>query len=1107
MITKPWTLLAALAAVATCATAQVAPASAAPASAQQPGDEVVTLSPFTVQSTQDTGYLATNTLAGTRLNTSLKDVGAAVSVYTPEFLNDIGAHNVQDILTYTLSTEGGGMNGNYSGISGESSDDSRDDPSAVNRIRGLATATRARDYFVSDIPADSYNFESMTISRGPNAVLAGIGAAGGIIDVELRKAQFRDSARVFEQIGNYGSHREELHANRVLVPNRIAFRVDLLNNRDIYRQNPANNTDRRAFVATTIRLRDAHPESFLGRTTVRANVELGTIEGVPPDQLTPSLSLSSWFDNANPAYNKWYANGALQKIYDANGNVLANTATVQGFPLYRNWALIYPDPGSGQASVGFTSPDLSAVQGFMGTIPGGAQGPGGFVRGTGDPNRARAGFYDTHLSDPRVFDFYNQLMTGAFDHRYQSFSAVDARLEQLFMNGNAGVEAAFNYQSFQRKHDFPISGGDDRLYIDVNKYLSIRSAAYPNGIPNPNFGRPFMITRDAFADQVNRSKRTSSQLTGFLKHDFSAHNDSFLSHIVGLNTLSALLFKTKISNFNRTFGSTWDPSGQLNPQTSTGAAPGLYASQVNAWFYLGPSLANASSLADLRLQPITTGRPEFGQTYTLRVYDPTTKQFVTGTSTPLRILRSATDQEQDVTSQALTLQSHWFDNHVTTLVGWRRDKAESYTSSELPRLPNGNLDFSQYALLPSVAQSKSSWTKSVVAVVPRRITDLIPTRPDVRFYWNTSDNFDPVGQRRNALNEELGSPSATTTEYGVMLSLLHGKLDLRINHYRTEIKDASISGVENPFNYISAVIGRMVGANQLGLNPADYGFDYSGFKTFEDVARALYAALPQSFQNNVGLDKNFYPHFEGTGPTLTWQPDNITNYASTSDTISKGMEYELVYNVTPNWRLALNAARSQAVKANVAQLELAFANEWINNLKTMDGGALSRGWRAPPTESGTIVDQYVSEHVAGIATQAALSGTETPEIRKWRVNMVTRYDFRRGFLKGFNVGAAARWQDKVAIGYPFIKNSAGVSVADIAHPYYGPTMLQIDLSVGYQRKFRLGDRTMEWTARVAVRDLNAKDQLIPIAANADGSYGTFRIPPDRLWTFSNSFAF
>lgn len=80
---------------------------------------VVTLSPFVVETTQDIGYLATSTLAGTRLNTSLKDVGAAVSVFTEEFLADIGVQNIEDILAYTASTEGGGVNGNFSGITGD----------------------------------------------------------------------------------------------------------------------------------------------------------------------------------------------------------------------------------------------------------------------------------------------------------------------------------------------------------------------------------------------------------------------------------------------------------------------------------------------------------------------------------------------------------------------------------------------------------------------------------------------------------------------------------------------------------------------------------------------------------------------------------------------------------------------------------------------------------------------------------------------------------------------------------------------------------------------------------------------------------------------------
>ena len=54
-------------------------------------DDVITLSPFVVSATQDTGYQASSTLAGTRLSTPVKDLGASISIYTRDFLNDIGA--------------------------------------------------------------------------------------------------------------------------------------------------------------------------------------------------------------------------------------------------------------------------------------------------------------------------------------------------------------------------------------------------------------------------------------------------------------------------------------------------------------------------------------------------------------------------------------------------------------------------------------------------------------------------------------------------------------------------------------------------------------------------------------------------------------------------------------------------------------------------------------------------------------------------------------------------------------------------------------------------------------------------------------------------------
>ena len=72
------------------------PVTAAPAKKE----EVIELSPFTVTTTKDTGYFAQNTLAGSRMNTNLGDLGASISVYTREFLDDIGATNANELLIY-----------------------------------------------------------------------------------------------------------------------------------------------------------------------------------------------------------------------------------------------------------------------------------------------------------------------------------------------------------------------------------------------------------------------------------------------------------------------------------------------------------------------------------------------------------------------------------------------------------------------------------------------------------------------------------------------------------------------------------------------------------------------------------------------------------------------------------------------------------------------------------------------------------------------------------------------------------------------------------------------------------------------------------------------
>ncbi|MBM3853840.1 MAG: hypothetical protein FJ399_11900, partial [Verrucomicrobia bacterium] len=85
------------------------------APAKTPDAQVVQLSPFVVSTEGDEGYRAANTLSGTRMNASLFHTPAAISVLTREFLDDIAAENVADMLKFATSADnertdsGGGL--------------------------------------------------------------------------------------------------------------------------------------------------------------------------------------------------------------------------------------------------------------------------------------------------------------------------------------------------------------------------------------------------------------------------------------------------------------------------------------------------------------------------------------------------------------------------------------------------------------------------------------------------------------------------------------------------------------------------------------------------------------------------------------------------------------------------------------------------------------------------------------------------------------------------------------------------------------------------------------------------------------------------------------
>jgi iron complex outermembrane receptor protein len=64
------------------------------------GEDVFELSPFTVTTSQDVGYLSTNSTSGTSLNTAIKDLPMSIQVINQDFITDIGASDLEEALSY-----------------------------------------------------------------------------------------------------------------------------------------------------------------------------------------------------------------------------------------------------------------------------------------------------------------------------------------------------------------------------------------------------------------------------------------------------------------------------------------------------------------------------------------------------------------------------------------------------------------------------------------------------------------------------------------------------------------------------------------------------------------------------------------------------------------------------------------------------------------------------------------------------------------------------------------------------------------------------------------------------------------------------------------------
>ncbi|MEO6244067.1 MAG: hypothetical protein ABIQ12_01420 [Opitutaceae bacterium] len=276
--------------------AQVSPTPLAPTPAATPSrpavaNEVVELSPFTVDASADKGYRAENSLAGSRLNTSLRDTGASVSVFTEKFLEDIGSNQIEDFIGYTVGAT----------LAVQDTNAAPNANAAINgqglvrgiEIRGIGSSL-GLDYFKSITPNDGYRIGRYDESRGPNGILFGISSAGGLINQSSILAQTnRNSGRISYEIGSgaVAANRWEVRANQVVVPKRLAFALSAVDQQNSGWRKPDYQDKRRYFGTLTFTPTD--------RITLRVSGERGNELGSRVAPYPIFDGALAWLDNRN----------------------------------------------------------------------------------------------------------------------------------------------------------------------------------------------------------------------------------------------------------------------------------------------------------------------------------------------------------------------------------------------------------------------------------------------------------------------------------------------------------------------------------------------------------------------------------------------------------------------------------------------------------------------------------------------------------------------------------------------------------------------------------------------------------------------------------------
>jgi len=286
-------------------------------------EQAIMLNPFDVTAGTKKGYMATNSISGTAMNTPLRDVPMAINVITAELISDMGVNDMTDILKMNSSVT----------MQGRAYFSNR---GANWTIRGFGSRNLLVDGVTAGNNVPPQLIDRVEIVKGPNT-LYGQSDPGGLINIITKRPLGAPHQRLVVLAGSDGQLGADLDVNAPFANGSAGLRVLAgYSETDGYRRVDGDEVHYAALVG----------DYKVGKnTTFLLNVSGRESQGVSAQRSTFSFEVIPTDLNGDGTINNTVVRGVQENTARYNGWFLPRDFTTSTEANTMDWSSWYLNAG------------------------------------------------------------------------------------------------------------------------------------------------------------------------------------------------------------------------------------------------------------------------------------------------------------------------------------------------------------------------------------------------------------------------------------------------------------------------------------------------------------------------------------------------------------------------------------------------------------------------------------------------------------------------------------------------------------------------------------------------------------------------------------------